>query len=161
MNRHVTLRQRLRYAFDNTMAKGTPALVAWLGFATAVLVFVFSIIVVAGRLAPAAADGSRPGFGRQLFDSLVHAFDSGAFSGDWGNVGFFIAMIGLTIGGLFIVSALIGVISAAFDARLDELRKGRSLVLEENHTLILGWSEAVFTILTERHGQESERRWSW
>jgi hypothetical protein len=32
----------------------------------------------------------------------------------------------VTISGLFIVSALISVISAAFDARLDELRKGRS-----------------------------------
>jgi voltage-gated potassium channel Kch len=149
MKRKVTFRQRLRYAFDNTMAKGTPALVAWLGFATAGLVFAFSLLIVAARLAPVNNAGVRPGFGRQLFDTLVHAFDSGAFAGDWGNVAFFLAMMGVTIGGIFIVSALIGVISAAFDARLDELRKGRSLVLEEGHTLILGWSEAVFTILSE------------
>lgn len=158
MSRKVTIRQRLRYAFDNTMSKGTPALVAWLGLATALLVAFFSVIVVAGRLAPTGEGGSRPGFGRTLFDTLVHAFDSGAFADDWGRVGFFIAMIGVTIGGLFIVSALIGVISAAFDARLDELRKGRSLVLEEGHTLILGWSEAVFTILSELAlAKESEK----
>ncbi len=159
MKRHITLRQRLRYAFDNTMAKGTPAMVAWLGLATAGLVFAFSLIVVAAKLAPANDQGIRPGFGRQLFDTLVHAFDSGAFAGDWGNVAFFLAMMGVTIGGIFIVSALIGVISAAFDARLDELRKGRSLVLEEGHTLILGWSEAVFAILSELAiAKDSERK---
>jgi ion channel POLLUX/CASTOR len=159
MPRKITLRQRLRYAFDNTMAKGTPALVAWLGLATAGLVFAFSLLVVAARLAPANDQGVRPGFGRQLFDTLVHAFDSGAFAGDWGNVAFFLAMMGVTIGGIFIVSALIGVISAAFDARLDELRKGRSLVLEEGHTLILGWSEAVFAILSELAiAKESDRK---
>ncbi|HEX5630032.1 MAG TPA: TrkA C-terminal domain-containing protein, partial [Acidimicrobiia bacterium] len=158
MARNVTLRQRLRYAFDNTMAKGTPALVAWLGVATAVLVVFFSAIVVAAGLAPEGDDGVRPGLGRTVFDSLVHAFDSGAFADDWGQVGFFIAMVGVTIGGLFITSALIGVISAAFDARLEELRKGRSLVIEEGHTLILGWSEAVFTILAElAQAKESEK----
>ena len=158
MTRKVTIRQRLRYAFDNTMSKGTPALVAWLGLATAGLVVAFSLLVVAAKLAPVNDQGVRPGFGRQLFDTLVHAFDSGAFAGDWGNVAFFLAMMGVTIGGIFIVSALIGVISAAFDARLEELRKGRSLVLEEGHTLILGWSEAVFAILSELAiAKDSER----
>ncbi len=32
---------------------------------------------------------------------------------------------------------------------MDELRKGRSQVLESGHTLILGWSPQVFTILSE------------
>ncbi len=32
---------------------------------------------------------------------------------------------------------------------MDELRKGRSFVIEENHTLILGWSPNVFTIVSE------------
>ena len=32
---------------------------------------------------------------------------------------------------------------------MEHLRKGRSLVLENNHTVILGWSPQIFTILTE------------
>ncbi len=32
---------------------------------------------------------------------------------------------------------------------MDELRKGRSRVIEKNQTIILGWSEQVFTIITE------------
>ena len=58
-------------------------------------------------------------------------------------------MLLVTLGGLFVVSALIGVIATGLDSRIEELRKGRSVVLEEDHTLILGWSDTVFTILSE------------
>jgi voltage-gated potassium channel Kch len=44
---------------------------------------------------------------------------------------------------------LIGVLATGLDRKLDELRKGRSVVLERDHTLILGWSETIFTMLAE------------
>jgi voltage-gated potassium channel Kch len=58
-------------------------------------------------------------------------------------------MLVITVGGLIIVAALIGIISGAFDAKIEELRKGRSKVLEKDHTLILGWSTKVFPIISE------------
>ena len=58
-------------------------------------------------------------------------------------------MLLVTIGGLFTVSILIGVISNGIGKKLDELRKGRSFVVEQNHTLILGWSEKIFPIISE------------
>ena len=39
-------------------------------------------------------------------------------------------MIGITVGGLFVVSALIGVIATGLDSKIQELRKGRSFVIE-------------------------------
>jgi voltage-gated potassium channel Kch len=65
----------------------------------------------------------------------------------------------LTLGGLFIVSALIGIIAAGIDAKIADLQRGRSRVVESGHTVILGWSEAVFTILAELAvANESARR---
>ena len=61
--------------------------------------------------------------------------------GDTGSGRSSSSMLAVTLGGIFIVSALIGVISTGVDAKLDELRKGRSFVLESDHTLILGWSD--------------------
>ena len=58
-------------------------------------------------------------------------------------------MLALTIAGLFIVSALIGVIAAGIDTKLADLRRGRSIVLEKEHTVILGWSDSIFTIIRE------------
>jgi voltage-gated potassium channel Kch len=68
--------------------------------------------------------------------------------GDTGT-GFRIVMLFVTLGGIFVVSALIGVLNNAIESQMERLRKGRSLVLETNHTLILGWSAQIFTILNE------------
>jgi voltage-gated potassium channel Kch len=54
-----------------------------------------------------------------------------------------------TIVGIFIFSILIATISAAIDGIIENLRKGKSNVLESNHTLILGWSDKIFTIISE------------
>ncbi len=126
--RKITLRQRLGYAFDNTMSRGAVSLVGWLAVATLLLIVLFSVIVLAAGIAPASAGGHKPGVFRQLFNTFVHALDSGAIGGDSGHWPFIVLMICLTIAGLLIVSALIGVISTGLDEKLQELRKGRSFV---------------------------------
>lgn len=147
--RRASIRERLRYAFDNTMAAGTPALIGWLVAATGLLVVLFSIVVLLGDFAPESEEGERPGVIRQLFNSLLHAMDPGTVAGDDGKWPFLVLMLLLTIAGLLIVSALIGVLATGLDRKIEELRKGRSVVLERDHTLVLGWSETVFTVLAE------------
>lgn len=153
------IRERARYRFDASMARGPSALVGWLAVLTLALIVVFSVLVLATRIAPQDDDGSRPGVRQQLFNSLMHALDPGTVAGDSGSWRFLLTMLVLTIAGLFVVSALIGVIATGIDARLMELRRGRSRVLEEDHTLILGWSDAVMTILRELSiANESRKR---
>src|SRR5207244_631938 len=41
------------------------------------------------------------------------------------------------------------VLSNSMSDKLEELRKGRSPVLETEHTLILGWSSKIFPIISE------------
>jgi hypothetical protein len=55
-----------------------------------------------------------------------------------------------TLVGIFVISILIGSISSGIDEKIDELKKGKSKVLETNHTLILGWSEKVFSIIKSK-----------
>jgi voltage-gated potassium channel Kch len=152
----ITLRQRLRYGFDNTMARGTGALIGWLALATLGLVIFFTLLIAVASLEP---DDHHVSFVEQMFLTLFHALDPGAIGGDEFRWKYILPMLAVTVGGIFVVSALIGVIATAFEERLDELRKGRSLVLENGHTLILGWSEAVFTILSElRIANSSEKK---
>ena len=143
------LGDRLRYWFDNSMSRGTPALVAWLSVATLVLIVVFTVATTLLGLRP-DVDGEDHGFFRELFQSLFHALDPGTIAGDgYLSWRFLLPMLALTIGGLFIVSALIGVIAAGIDEKLADLRRGRSVVLESDHTVILGWSDSIFTIVRE------------
>ncbi len=140
------LGERLRYAFDNSMSRGTPALVAWLGVISLVLVVVFAVIT---QLTGLRGDEADEGFWKELFYSLNHALDAGFVGGDEGSWQFLLTMLVLTIAGLFIVSALIGVIAAGIDEKLAELRRGRSVVIEADHTVILGWSDSIYTIISE------------
>ena len=83
-----------------------------------------------------------------MWESLMRTLDSGTMGGDTGT-GFRAVMLFVTLGGIFVVSALIGVLNNAIESQMERLRKGRSLVLETNHTLILGWSTQIFTVLNE------------
>lgn len=148
MKSRPTIGQRLRYAFDNTMSRGTSALILWLGVLTLILIAVFTVIVQVFNLGPNET-GPHSGVVGETFYTMLHALDPGTIAGDDGGWKFLVAMLLVTLGGLLIFSALIGVISTGLDARFQALRKGRSLVLEEGHTLILGWGKPVFTILSE------------
>ena len=142
-----SISERFRYWFDGYMSKGTIALVGLLALATFVFVLVIgTIVAIVPALGPKGDDDWS--FGESLWASLLRTLDPGTMGGDQG-VGFRASMLIITIGGLIVVASLIGIISGAFDAKVEELRKGRSRVLENEHTVILGWSQKVFPIISE------------
>ncbi len=134
---------RLRYWFDNLMAKGTSALLLWLFIATAVM------LVFIGLLAKLTPEGQDLPLSQLIWMGLMRTLDAGTMGGDQGSYPFLFLMFAVTIGGIFMVGTLIGILTTAFDQKITQLRKGRSIVLEENHTVILGWSSQIFYILSE------------
>ena len=142
----ASLGETLRYKFENTLSKGPVALIYWLGLLSVLVVFIAGgILVVTGF---ANADGDGLPFIEACWQSLMRTLDSGTMGGDEGW-GFRVVMLCVTLGGIFIISTFIGALTSTIEAKLDELRKGRSNVLESNHTLILGWSSKVFSIISE------------
>jgi voltage-gated potassium channel Kch len=144
----ITLANRLRYWFDNTMARGTVALIGWLFVLLVVLVVASTLVVYATGLAPQVG-GHRPGFLQMLWISLMRAIDPGNVGGDQGGWPFMLSMLAVTAGGILVFSTLIGVIFTGIDNKLEELRKGRSFVVERGHTVIYGWSPEIFSIVAE------------
>jgi voltage-gated potassium channel Kch len=146
--REITRSDRLRYRFDNVMSRGTIALVGWLFILSAVLISITSLVVLLFRQSP--VEGEKPlNFFQLVWFSLMRTLDAGTMGGDTGSALFLTLMLVNTLGGIFIVSILIGVITTGVESKLDELRKGRSMVIEQDHTVILGWSPQVFSILSE------------
>src|SRR5215210_5419098 len=138
---------RLRYGFDNAMSRGTPALIGFLGLASLTLVMIAALVIVVLHIVPGGME-SPPDFAESMWMSLMRALDAGTLGGDDGR-GFRMIMSIVTLGGIFMVSALIGVLNSGLESKLDELRKGRSFVIEKDHTLILGWSPKIFTVISE------------
>ena len=142
----ITFSDRLRYTFDNYMSRGTIALIGGLGLGSLLIILVAAVILSITRF---AQEGSEPlPFGEAAWGSLMRTLDSGTMGGDTGW-GFRFVMLGVTLGGIFIISALIGVLNNGLEDKLEELRKGRSRVIESGHTVILGWSQQIFSVISE------------
>jgi voltage-gated potassium channel Kch len=139
------LGERFRYWFDGWMAKGTGSLIALLAIVTGILIIVITVVTFVLRALPI---GQPKDFPDLLWGTLMRALDSGTIAGDvgWGYRGM---MLIITIAGIVVVASLISIISGAFDGKVEELRKGRSRVLESDHTLVLGWSRKVFSLVSE------------
>lgn len=149
----ASLGQKLRYRFDNSMAKGPSALIGWLALITLLMILVGAAIIVGFSIFPMVEEEgvtkSAPmGFFETLWQTLMRSMDAGTLAGDTGWP-FRILMLLITLGGIFIVSTLVGVLSNVINDKLEELRKGRSFVVESGHQLVLGWNSKVFTIINE------------
>jgi len=156
MKQHVSLGERLRYAFDKSMAAGPIALIGWLAVVSLAVIVVAGIVLAITGIAP---EGGEPmGVLEGSWESLMRTLDAGTMGGDTGWA-FRLLMLAVTLAGIFIVSTLIGVLSSGIEGKLSELRKGRSRVLESGHTVILNWSPSIFDIVSELAiATASERR---
>jgi ion channel POLLUX/CASTOR len=142
----VSLDTRVHYLFDKAMAAGP---IAQIG-----LLAIFTIAILLSAAAAMLVFGIRPEgtealpVAEALWMTLMHTLDAGTLAGDAGWP-FRIIMGLVTLGGIFIVSILIGVLSSGIENKLEELRRGRSTVVEDGHTLILGWSTNIFAVISE------------
>lgn len=155
-NPRPTLKQKLSYFFDNVMAAGTPAMIGLLALLSLIVIFLASGVLALFGV-PSAPGDAPLNFGEAAWMSLMRTLDAGTMGGDSG-LGLRLVMFFVTIGGVFIVSSLIGVLSSGVEAKLEEMRKGRSLVLENDHTVILGWSPQIFTVISELVEANSNRK---
>ena len=141
------LLQRLRYGFDLSMAAGPLSVIGWLALASLIVILAAAIILAATHVAPPGTQGGLS-FVEAFWEATMRTIDAGNVGGDNGWA-FRIIMFVVTIWGVFVVSSLIGLMSAGVQSQLDVLRKGRSFVLERGHTVILNWSNSVFDIIKE------------
>jgi voltage-gated potassium channel Kch len=146
MENKVTWRERMRYWMDNQFSRGTKTLILWLGILSLLIIIIAAVIVVFAQVTN--DDGQTLGFLDGFWYSMMRTLDAGTMGGDV-NWPLRLVMFGVTIGGVFIISTLIGVLTSGVEGKLDNLRKGRSRVIEKGHTVILGWSEQIFTIISE------------
>ena len=145
----VTWRDELRYRFENTLSRGTVAIIGWLALLSLAIVGLASLILAGMRVGQDPQDHEHPyGFFEGAWQAMLRTLDPGVLAGDSGWQ-LRLLMLIVTIGGIFIVSILIGTITSGLEARLTELRKGRSRVIEDGFTLILGWSSKVYSIIGE------------
>lgn len=132
------------YKLDQWIAGEFWRMVALLGC----MIFVVAILIAVVR--HNLMDSINEEWTESLWLTLFNSLDAGVIA-DKEEKSSRGIMIFATIFGLLILSTLIGLISSKIDARLADLRRGRTYVCEKNHVLILGWNSAIFDLIREIH----------
>ena len=144
----ASFKEKLRYNFDNTLSNGPIAIISWLALVTFLLVILAGILLFIFGLSANPIENEPFDLTEGMWQSLMRVLDAGTVTGDEGWA-FRLFMLLITIAGLFIFSSLIGSISSGIDESISNLRKGKSKVIETNHTLILGYSSMIYSVISE------------
>ncbi|MEQ9300779.1 MAG: NAD-binding protein [Cyclobacteriaceae bacterium] len=141
----VPFNVRAKYQFDNFIARGSASLISWLGILSIIVIVIFAVFVWMVGLSPDPQES----FISTVWVNTIHMLDPGVIGAAEQYWGYRVFMLFVTLIGIVVMSTLIGLISNGIMDKIDELRKGRSFVLEDNHVIILGWSSKIFTIIPE------------
>ena len=139
----ISFREKIKYKFDNMMAKGTLFMILMLSFIT-----LFAVLILA-ILAMIILKGSGNRFSWVLWETFLNILDPGTIAGVENTSGYLVFMTMATIMGLLMTSVLIGLITSGFQTKIEDMRRGKSKVIINGHTLILGWDNTIFTIVSE------------
>ncbi len=141
--RRTPFGDRARYWFDSTLARGAAALVGWMALLSLAVVVPASAVMV----------WTDPDAPQSLAERLAEVWrltgETLRLGGATGTPLRAMLSVLLALVTLLYVSTLVGLITTALTERLTSLRRGRSTVLEQGHAVVLGWSEQVFTVVSE------------
>ena len=143
----ATLREKVHYRIDNFLARGTSAL-----FLSLLITFLIAFAIVIGlrMLLFWISPDPDAGITQQLWRAYLQLTAPGNMNQDSESPHHFkIAAVLAGLTGVVIFSALIATLTAALNQAIRSLKRGHSRVLEEGHTLILGWTHRVPEILRE------------
>ena len=143
----ATLREKAHYRIDNFLARGTSAL-----FLSLLITFLiaFAIIIGLRMLLYWFSPDPQAGITDQLWRVYLQLTAPGNMNQDSKSPRHFkIAAVLAGLTGVVIFSTLIATLTTSLNQAIRSLKRGHSRVLEEGHTLILGWTHRVPEILRE------------
>ncbi|CAI5962161.1 unnamed protein product, partial [Closterium sp. NIES-65] len=106
------------------------------------VLFSMHSIALGGLALYAVGSKDRMDLGDATWRAWSYVADAGNHA-DSEGVGPRIVGVSISIGGMLIFALMVGLVSEGISEKVDSLKKGKSDVIEKNHTLILGWSDKL------------------
>jgi hypothetical protein len=140
------VRKQIRYHLDNLLSRGTWGALLWLFAVTLLVVLAGSLLLTAfgEHLGGSVDDSWLEGF----WQSAMRTLDPGTMADDVGWGARLVALV-VTLFGVLIAGALIGIVVSAVEQSVERMQRGRSTVVESDHVVILGASSRLTVIVTQ------------
>lgn len=145
-SRGVSVRNRVRYRFDNLLSRGTWAALLFLAGIT--LAGVLAASVLMALFSATFAGSEDASWLEDSWQSLMRVLDPGTMADDVGWGVRFLALL-VTVFGILVAGTLIGLVATGIEQRVSELRRGRSTVVESGHIVILGASSRLPVVIEQ------------
>lgn len=149
---NYSITEQIEYKIDYLLSQHPEYKTYGLCYLTIVLILVggvsYYFMKQLSNLFGSDSDTEYVGFTSSMKKSWTFLLDNGAHLEEEGILPVLVAFI-LSIGGMMIDALLVGLVAEGLAERMDALKQGRSNVLEENHTLILGWNDKVLPMIRE------------
>ena len=129
------LSKLIQYKIDQQLSSNPAFKIIILGLVTGAL-----IVVGALALYIAGEESLYSAFWMAVAGSgLDWTFTDSAHEGTWGALAVRLVSLLVSVGGMLVTALLLGIISGTIGNKVDELKKGKAVVVESGHTLIIGW----------------------
>jgi len=154
-SRKISWQKRLQYKFDNFMSRG-----GWAVFLALVVGFIlaFGFMAIVRYLIDLFfpnpyirindQSGAPVNTGELLWEILVQLMGLRDSADSANFAARFVGVMTIFVG-LILFSSLVAFITQEFEARVQKLKKGKSLVVEHDHTIILGFNDRLIDIIEE------------
>ena len=137
--------KKFKYWFDNRMSKGSVGLLRVFLISTLLILLILAIIGY--KIHDAQEQGTL-----EIVHHLINSwFPSYTDMMDTykSNYLFYGLLILASIIGILLTSVFIGIITSAIEEKIMQLRKGQSFVLENDHTVVLGFYPGEYELLNQ------------
>ena len=142
------LKTRLSYRVDNFMSKGSSSIfLALMALFSLGFLLILVIRSISNFFLPDETLNSWLDIPWRVYVAIIEG-SAAETDGDSNWLAKLSSIIGVLIG-LVLFSSTVAFITSVFEAKLAELRRGRSMVLESNHTIILGFGDRILEIIRE------------
>lgn len=139
---HSSFSENIRYFFDNTLSKGPMGLLIWLGLFVSIVIIFISIFVWTTGIS------SQDSITEQAWSYMMSSLGAADAETEGGWL-FRFASLFVIFSGIFVMGTLISILTTTIDRKLEQLRRGRSRVIESGHTVILGWGDEILVLIKE------------
>ena len=143
------LRAKIRYRWDEFLSGGAGRQLLFLFGLTLFLVLIFTIVSLPfSELGPEDSPEHHASLLDKSWFYFTRMLDAGTMGDDAGEINRLVSTAA-TILGVVVAGLLISSLAGNFQERLDAIKRGGSPVMEENHFLILGWSEKIYSVIDQ------------
>lgn len=137
----ITLTEMLEYRMDYYFSSSK--------WAKVVLLFGFTFILIAFGGGMLAILGDDRSISNSAWTAWTYVADPGTHADCPETLPIRMASFTITLGGMLVFALMIGIISDYLAEKVDDLKKGKSRIIDVDHTVILGWNDKSLSIIQQ------------